>query len=114
MVFRTIYRTKNAFNNPLVCLWIAYDTKQKDYFAKMNMWDSCMRLAYAAVAGGANPRTILGDRLKHRLMHKFVYFLDRYGVEMCLGCGRCVDADAGGIDLREILKKLSEEAKTKA
>ncbi len=94
------------------CFYL-YDTRQKDYFAKMKMWDSCMRRAYAAVAGGANPRKVLGDRLKHRLMHKFVYFLDRYGVDMCVGCGRCVDADAGGIDIRAILKKLSEELKGK-
>ena len=92
------------------CFYL-YDIKQKDYFAKMKMWDSCMRTAYATVAGGANPNKILGDRMKHRLMHKFVYFLDRYGINMCIGCGRCVDADAGGIDLREILKRLSKEVK---
>ena len=94
------------------CFYL-YDTSKKDYFAKMKMWDSCIRCAYAAVAGGANPRKVLGDRLKHRFMHKFVYFLERYGVNMCVGCGRCIDADAGGIDLREILKKLSEEYKSK-
>jgi len=94
------------------CFYL-YDTKQRDYFSKMKMWDSCMRCAYAAVAGGANPRKMLGDRLKHRLMHKFVYFLDRYGINMCVGCGRCVDADAGGIDIRAILKKLYEELKGK-
>lgn len=90
------------------CFYL-YDTKQKDYFSKMKMWDSCMRQAYAAVAGGANPNKILGDRIKHRLMHKFVYFLDRYGVNMCVGCGRCVDAEAGEVDIREIMKKLHEE-----
>ncbi len=94
------------------CFYL-YDTKQKDYFGKMKMWDSCMRSAYAQVAGGENPRKILGDRIKHRLLHKFVYFLDRYGLDMCVGCGRCVDADAGGMDLREVLKKLSEEDKDK-
>jgi len=98
---------------PTCHCFFLYDTKQKDYFSKMKMWDSCMRMAYAAVAGGANPNKILGDRLKHRLMHKFVYFVDRYGLNMCVGCGRCVDADAGGIDLREILKKLNEELKDK-
>jgi len=92
------------------CFYL-YDTKQKDYFAKMKMWDSCMRMAYAAVAGGANPHKVLGDRIKHRLMHKFVYFLDRYGIDMCVGCGRCVDADIGGMDIRAVLKKLSEELK---
>ena len=94
------------------CFYL-YDTKQKDYFAKMKMWDSCMRAAYAAVAGGANPNKVLGDRIKYRLMHKFVHFLDRYGIDMCVGCGRCVDADVGGMDIRVVLKKLTEEFKGK-
>jgi len=94
------------------CFYL-YDTKQKDYFAKMKMWDSCMRAAYAEVAGGANPRKVLGDRLRHRFMHKFSYFLDRYGIDMCVGCGRCVDAEAGEVDIRKVLKKLNEELKGK-
>jgi len=94
------------------CFYL-YDTTQKDYFAKMKMWDSCMRVGYAAVAGGANPHKILGDRIKHRLLHKFVYFLDRYGIDMCVGCGRCIDGCAGGGDIRTILRKLSEETKGK-
>ncbi len=94
------------------CFYL-YDTKQKDYFGKMKMWDSCMRLAYAQVAGGENPRRILGDRLRHRFMHKFSYFLDRYGIDMCVGCGRCVDAEAGDVDIRVVLKKLNEELQGK-
>ena len=94
------------------CFYL-YDTRQKDYFAKMKMWDSCMRAGFAAVAGGANPRKILGDRVKHRLLHKFVYFLDRYGTDMCVGCGRCIQTCPGEIDLRAVLKKLSEELKGK-
>ena len=91
---------------PTCHCFFLYDDKQKDYFTKMKIWDSCMRFSYAAVAGGENQNKVLGDRMKHRLMHKFVYFLDRYGIKMCVGCGRCVDADAGGMDLREILKNL--------
>ena len=94
------------------CFYL-YDTSRKDYFAKMKMWDSCMRQAYAEVAGGANPHKVLGDRIKHRLMHKFVYFLDRYGIDMCVGCGRCVDGCAGEADIRTVLRKLSEELKDK-
>jgi len=94
------------------CFYL-YDTKQKDYFSKMKMWDSCMRMSYAQVAGGENPRRILGDRLKHRLMHKLAYFVDRYGINMCVGCGRCVDAEAGAIDIRNVLKKLNEQLKGK-
>jgi len=90
------------------CFYL-YDTKQEDYFGKMKMWDSCMRLGYAEVAGGGNPRRLLGDRLRHRLMHKFAYFLDRYGIEMCVGCGRCVDGEAGDVDIRVVLKTLNDE-----
>lgn len=94
------------------CFYL-YDAKKEDYFAKMKMWDSCMRQSYAEVAGGENPRKRLGDRIRHRLMHKFVYFLERYGLEMCVGCGRCLDTCAGGTDTRELLKKLNEELKGK-
>jgi ferredoxin len=94
------------------CFYL-YDTAKSDYFTKMKMWDSCMRTAYAAVAGGENPRKILGDRMHHRMLHKFVYFLERYGLDMCVGCGRCVDADAGGMDLRDLFKKMDEKRKSK-
>jgi sulfhydrogenase subunit beta (sulfur reductase) len=94
------------------CFYL-YDTKQRDYFAKMKMWDSCMRVGYAQVAGGANPRKMLGDRLRHRLMHKFAHFLDRYGIDMCVGCGRCVDGETGDVDIRIVLKKLNDELLSK-
>jgi ferredoxin len=96
------------------CFYL-YDTKRADYFAKMKMWDSCMRMAYAQVAGGENPRKVLGDRMRHRLLHKFVFFADRYGVDMCVGCGRCVDSEAGGDKLRlwSLINRLSEQYKQK-
>ncbi len=75
----------------------------------MKMWDSCMRVGYAGVAGGANPRKMLGDRLRHRFMHKFAWFVDRYGIEMCVGCGRCIDAETGDVDLRRVLNRLNDE-----
>jgi ferredoxin len=98
---------------PTCHCFFLYDTKQKDYFTKMKMWDSCMRIKYAEVAGGENPRKALGERLRHRFMHKFSYFLDRYGIEMCVGCGRCVDGEAGEVDIRKVLIRLSEELKGK-
>jgi sulfhydrogenase subunit beta (sulfur reductase) len=98
---------------PTCHCFFLYDTKQADYFGKMKMWDGCMRMSYAAVAGGENPRKLLGGRLRHRLMHKFAYFFDRYGIDMCVGCGRCIDAESGAVDIRRILDKLSEELRDK-
>ena len=94
------------------CFYL-YDLRREDYFAKMKMWDSCMRMAYAEVAGGENPRRVLGDRLRHRMMHKFVYFFDRYGVEMCVGCGRCVEAEVGGVDIRKILAAIHRDLQSR-
>ena len=92
------------------CFYL-YDEKQNDYYQKLKIWDSCVRLDYATVAGGENPRKMLTNRTLHRLMHKFVYFLERYGIQMCVGCGRCIDACAGESNIRDILKKLYEEHK---
>ncbi|MDH4202613.1 MAG: 4Fe-4S dicluster domain-containing protein [Phycisphaerae bacterium] len=93
------------------CFYL-YDEKQDDYYQKMKIWDSCVRLDYATVAGGENPRKLLTNRTLHRLMHKFVFFLDRYGIQMCVGCGRCIDACAGESNIRDVLKKLYDEPKT--
>jgi sulfhydrogenase subunit beta (sulfur reductase) len=98
---------------PTCHCFFLYDNKFTDSFGKTKMWDSCVRRDFAAVAGDENPRKILGDRTKHRLLHKFVYFLDRYGIQMCVGCGRCIDACAGEMELRDVLKKLNEELKSK-
>ncbi len=92
------------------CFYL-YDEKRDDYYQKMKIWDSCVRLDYATVAGGENPRKLLTNRTLHRLMHKFVFFLERYGIQMCVGCGRCIDACAGETNIRDVLKQLYEESK---
>jgi len=96
---------------PTCHCFFLYDEKQKDYYQKMKIWDSCVRLDYASVAGGENPRKLLTNRTLHRLMHKFVFFLERYGIQMCVGCGRCIDGCAGETNIRDVLKKLYEESK---
>jgi len=82
--------------------------KDLDEFLKMKVWDSCQFLNFARVAGGENPRKRLSERIRHRLAHKFDYFPDGYGLIACTGCGRCIDACMGRIDMREIFKKLDE------
>ena len=96
---------------PTCHCFFLYDQKQDDYYQKLKIWDSCVRLDYSTVAGGENPRKLLTNRTLHRLMHKFVFFLERYGIQMCVGCGRCVDGCAGETNIRDVLKKLYEESK---
>jgi ferredoxin len=63
---------------------------------------------FARVAGGANPRKKLSERLRHRFMKKFWRIPINYGFLGCTGCGRCIDACTGKIDVREVLKSLAE------
>ena len=79
-------------------------------FKKLRYWDSCQSTGYARVAGGANPRKKLADRLKNRYYCKFEYKPSSFNILACTGCGRCVDACQGKIDIREVLSALPQGA----
>jgi len=75
---------------------------------KLRAWDSCLLKSYALVAGGANPRGKLYERLRNRFIKKFDFFPEVLNTFGCTGCGRCVDACIGNIDIRKILTELAE------
>ncbi len=82
-------------------------------FARVREWDSCLYADYARMAGGEggkpNPRPKLRNRLENRFTHKYLYIPQTHGVYGCTGCGRCLDACGGGIDPREVIKKLEKK-----
>lgn len=82
------------------------DQKADDKFQRLKVWDSCLLKRFAKVAGGANPRKHLSERLRNRFDKKFNYFPTVLGLYACTGCGRCIEACPGDIDIREILKDV--------
>jgi len=42
-------------------------------------------------------------------MHKFNYFVERYGETACVGCGRCIQSCPVNMDIREIIKEIENE-----
>lgn len=68
-------------------------------------WDSCMFSEFAREASGHNPRMRKGERMRQRVMHKFVYTDVNFGETFCVGCGRCVRSCPANMDIREILKR---------
>ncbi len=76
-------------------------------FRRVRNWDSCQYRGFARVGGGANPRPELYQRLRNRYEKKFDFCQTVMGVNGCTGCGRCVEACIGKIDMREVLKSLS-------
>ncbi len=77
--------------------------------ARSKLWDACLYSAFAATAGGGNPRPLRADRLRNRFDKKFSFFpqvLDRYA---CDGCGRCTEACIANIDIRDVLRRAVDE-----
>lgn len=69
-------------------------------------WDACLYNRFARVAGGGNPRRRLWERLRNRFEKKFDFFPKVANLYACTGCGRCIEACPGDIDIREVLKGL--------
>ncbi len=80
---------------------------------RVRFWDSCAFDHFTAHATGHNPRPRQWNRYRQRVYHKFVFYPDKFGKLLCTGCGRCVDACPGGVDLIEILQGLGEEEQVK-
>jgi ferredoxin len=73
---------------------------------RIKCWDSCMFPSFSRLAGGANPRATKKERLRHRIFHKFKYFLDKYKIPACVGCGRCITACSVNLDITKILSDI--------
>jgi ferredoxin len=88
--------------------------KGKKYFERVRCWDSCASESYRRIAGGHNPRSEKGERLRNRFFCKFYYYPDQYGTQACTGCGRCIDACPVNIDITEVITHIETHSKSLA
>ena len=85
--------------------------KNQDAYAKYRYWDSCQYAGFSKMAENVNPRKDIQRRFKYRYLHKFDYIRENFGFDGCTGCGRCIQACCGNIDMRNVLSELSREKK---
>lgn len=95
---------------PTCHCFLLYDQKSGELATRFRTWDSCMLKDFARVAGGANPRKVLWQRLRNRFEKKFDFFPKVANVYACTGCGRCVSACPAKIDIRKVLRRLVDES----
>jgi len=97
------------------CFYLYDQVLGPEAFERVRTWDSCLFSTYHRMAGGPNmkltPRPRLLSRLANRVLHKFSYSPQQYGLLGCVGCGRCVDACIGAIDIRQVVRDLREPGK---
>lgn len=82
------------------------DNRQDNKNIRYKIWDACLYKDFAVVAGGANPRKRLFQRLRNRYDKKFNFFPNCFGMIACTGCGRCILGCPAKIDIRRILRNL--------
>ena len=94
---------------PTCTCFLLLDQEAAKNSERYKVWDACLKTGYAKVAGGANPRGKLYQRLQNRYHCKFDYSFDRLERYTCVGCGRCIDGCAGKIDMRKIFVELEKQ-----
>ena len=75
---------------------------------RVRTWDNCQFPDFTMHTSGHNPRENLGARLRQRVSHKFQYFPENFGIPQCTGCGRCVTECSIGIDIVNVVNKVTE------
>jgi sulfhydrogenase subunit beta (sulfur reductase) len=96
-----------AFVCPTCHCFKISDEKVKDTGVRYKSYDSCNNGYFTLMAGGHNPRPVKYRRWRQRAMHKFVYYKERFGENLCVGCGKCTIACPVNISIFEVVNQVS-------
>lgn len=75
---------------------------------RVRNWDNCQFPDFTMHSSGHNPRPDKASRLRQRILHKFLYFVEKYQNYQCTGCGRCISKCPVGIDIIEVVNKVKD------
>lgn len=75
--------------------------------SKVKELSSCQLESFSKVAGNVVFRKDRSQRFKHRIYHQLDYFKKRYGINLCTGCGRCIQYCPTRIDFVKIINEMA-------
>lgn len=75
---------------------------------RVRTWDNCQFPDFTMHASGHNPRHDTGARLRQRVAHKLLYFVENHNIQQCTGCGRCITHCPVGIDIVRVTHEVAE------
>jgi len=81
--------------------------------AHQRQWDSCFTLEHSYIHG-AQIRPQIRHRYRQWLTHKVAAWYEQFGVNGCVGCGRCITWCPTGIDLTEEVAAIRAQPGAKA
>ena len=73
---------------------------------RLRNWSSCQLKEFSRIAGDFLFREPRADRFRFRIYHQIEYYRERYGVTMCVGCGRCINSCPTRIDWVSIVNRM--------
>jgi ferredoxin len=73
-------------------------------------WDACQYDHFTIHAGGHNPRELQSQRWRNRFMCKFHFYPTKFSAQGCVGCGRCIRVCYVGLDITEMMEKVTAKA----
>jgi heterodisulfide reductase subunit C len=73
---------------------------------RKRQWSSCQLQEFTRVAGDHVFREAREARFKHRIYHQLQYFKEKYGTNLCVGCGRCIEGCPTRIDFVQIINEM--------
>jgi ferredoxin len=97
-----------AFVCPTCHCFKISDEKIRDTGVRYKSYDSCNNGYFTLMAGGHNPRPAKYRRWRQRAMHKFVYYKERFGENLCVGCGKCTTSCPVNISIFEVVNQVAE------
>jgi sulfhydrogenase subunit beta (sulfur reductase) len=97
-----------AFVCPTCHCFKISDEKIKDTGVRYKSYDSCNNGYFTLMAGGHNPRPAKYRRWRQRAMHKFVYYKERFGENLCVGCGKCTVSCPVNISIFEVVNQVAQ------
>ncbi len=80
---------------------------------RVRQWSSCQLKSFTRVAGGYVFRDKRIERFKHRIYHQLQYFREQNGIDLCVGCGRCISGCPTRIDFIKIINQMKPLKKEK-
>ncbi|CAH2603049.1 putative heterodisulfide reductase, iron-sulfur binding subunit [Rhodovastum atsumiense] len=95
------------------CFDINDEVTSKSPLAGMRVrtWDNCQFPDFTMHSSGHNPREDTGGRLRQRICHKLLYFVENHEMQQCTGCGRCITYCPVGIDIVQVAKAMQDEVR---
>ncbi len=97
-----------AFICPTCHCFKISDEKIKDTGVRYKSYDSCNNGYFTLMAGGHNPRPVKYRRWRQRAMHKFVYYKERFGMNLCVGCGHCAISCPVNISIFDVVNQVAK------